>query len=152
MRCLYCTCNESRVIDSRYIDDDTRIKRRRECISCGQRFTTYEVAETFEIIVIKKDKSRQPFNREKILKGLLRGCEKRPVSLAQMEEIISQLELHFYRNNKNEVESSEIGNFILERLRGIDEVSYIRFASVYKHFDDIESFLYEIKNISSRTE
>ncbi len=148
MRCNFCTCIQSKVIDSRSLDDDRRIRRRRECLNCGARFTTYEVIENNELYVIKKDESRQPFNRKKIFNGLLRACEKRPVSVTQMEEIIDNVEQALYTENNNEAASSKIGDLVLEYLKRVDEISYIRFASVYKQFEDIDSFLEEIKRLT----
>ena len=132
------------MIDSRPTDEGARIRRRRECLRCKNRFTTYEVMERLPIVVIKKDRSRQPFDRNKLLGGLLRACEKRPVSLEALESIVDQIECSFQNSMEREVESSAIGSAALEKLRAVDEVAYVRFASVYREFCDVESFLREL--------
>ena len=141
MRCPVCRHTESRVIDSRPTPDRTSIRRRRECVSCGRHFTTYETIEYAPLMVIKKDGSRQPFDREKILCGLMNACKKRPVTRAQMEGVIYAIESSLMSQIEQEVPSSVIGEMVLEQLKDVDEVAYIRFASVYQEFSDIQSFL-----------
>ena len=141
MRCPVCRHTESRVIDSRPTPDGTSIRRRRECVSCGRRFTTDETIEYAPLMVIKKDGSRQPFDREKILCGLMNACKKRPVTRAQMEGVIYAIESSLMSQIEQEVPSSVIGEMVLEQLKDVDEVAYIRFASVYQEFSDIQSFL-----------
>ena len=141
MKCPVCRHTESRVIDSRPTPDGTSIRRRRECVSCGRRFTTYETIEYAPLMVIKKDGSRQPFDREKILCGLMNACKKRPVTRAQMEGVIYAIESSLMSQIEQEVPSSVIGEMVLEQLKDVDEVAYIRFASVYQEFSDIQSFL-----------
>ena len=136
MRCPFCGYEESKVIDSRPTDENERIRRRRECIQCGKRFTTYETIEDVPIIVIKKDRSREVFDRNKVLKGMLRACEKRPVTSADLENAISEIETTLQSATDREVMSVRIGELIMEKLREIDEVAYVRFASVYKAFED----------------
>lgn len=147
MRCPFCGCEESKVIDSRPTDENERIRRRRECIDCGKRFTTYETIEDVPIIVIKKDKSREVFDRNKVLKGMLRACEKRPVTVSELETAISQIEATLQSATDREVTSVRIGELIMEKLREIDEVAYVRFASVYKAFDSASSFVEEISKL-----
>lgn len=147
MKCPFCGCDESRVIDSRPTDENERIRRRRECIECGKRFTTYEIIEDVPIIVIKKDKSREVFDRTKILKGMLRACEKRPVTSTELEAAISEIEATLQSATDREVTSVRIGELIMEKLRDIDEVAYVRFASVYKAFDSASSFIEEISKL-----
>ena len=141
MKCPYCYHPESKVIDSRPADDGQRIRRRRECIQCAKRFTTYESVETQPLIIIKRDKSRQVFDRNKLLSGMLRACEKRPVSLQTLETAIDEIESQLQNSFEREVTSVEIGEMALEKLRYIDEIAYVRFASVYRDFKDIESFM-----------
>lgn len=147
MRCPFCSYEESKVIDSRPTDENERIRRRRECIQCGKRFTTYETIEDVPIIVIKKDRSREVFDRTKVLKGMLRACEKRPVNSAELETAISQIEATLQSATDREVTSVRIGELIMEKLREIDEVAYVRFASVYKAFDSASSFIEEISRL-----
>lgn len=144
MRCPFCGFEESKVIDSRPTDEGERIRRRRECLKCEKRFTTYEMIESLPIMVIKKDKSRQPFDREKLFNGIMRACEKRPVSIETVEMAIDDIELQIQNSLDREVPSDKIGELVMEKLRGIDEVAYIRFASVYRDFKDINSFLKEL--------
>lgn len=152
MKCPYCSFDESKVIDSRPTDEGERIRRRRECLRCGKRFTTYEVIETVPVVVIKKDKSREPFDRNKLLNGLLRACEKRPVPLATLEELVDEIEAMLQNSLDREVPSSRIGSYAMDKLRDIDEVAYVRFASVYRRFKDIDSFLDELSRIKSGRE
>ena len=147
MKCPYCFYQESKVVDSRPTDDGERIRRRRERLSCLKRFTTYEVIETTPLMVVKKDRSREQFNRNKILNGLLRACEKRPVSLGTLEGIVDDIELALQNSLEREVRSEQIGEMVMDRLKGVDEVAYVRFASVYRQFKDINSFMDELKNI-----
>ncbi len=140
MKCPFCGFGESKVIDSRPTDENERIRRRRECLQCGKRFTTYEVIEDVPIIVIKKDKSREVFDRNKILKGMLRACEKRSVNISELESAISEIEATLQSAVDREVTSASIGELIMDKLKSIDEVAYVRFASVYKEFDSAEAF------------
>ena len=147
MKCPYCGFVESKVIDSRPTDDSNSIRRRRECLKCQKRFTTYEKLESISLMVIKKDQSRQQYNREKVLKGIITACEKRPISLAQMEQIADDIESELYQNMTREVESGVIGEKVMERLKNLDEVAYVRFASVYKRFDDLHTFMAELQGL-----
>lgn len=147
MKCPFCGYTESKVIDSRPTDENERIRRRRECIQCSKRFTTYEVIEDVPIIVIKKDKSREAFDRNKILKGMLRACEKRRVTAAELDEKIDEIESSLQSSVDREVTSARIGELIMEKLKEIDEVAYVRFASVYKEFDSAESFRDELAKL-----
>ena len=149
MKCPYCGYVESKVIDSRPTDESERIRRRRECIKCGRRFTTYEVIETTPLIVIKKDKSREEFDSGKVLGGMVRACEKRPVPLDVLEEAVRDIEMTLRNSLEKEVPSYKIGELAMEKLRGIDEVAYVRFASVYRQFKDIDSFMKELHNLLS---
>ena len=147
MRCPFCGYEESKVIDSRPTDENERIRRRRECIQCGKRFTTYETIENVPIIVVKKDRSREVFDRNKIMEGMLRACKKRPITTQQLDEAISQIESTLQSATDREVSSVRIGELIMEKLREIDEVAYVRFASVYKAFDSASSFIEEISKL-----
>lgn len=147
MKCPFCGYDESKVIDSRPTDENERIRRRRECIKCGKRFTTYEIIEDVPIIVVKKDKSREVFDRTKLLKGMLRACEKRPVTVGELETAINEIEASLQATIDREVTSVRIGELIMEKLRAIDEVAYVRFASVYKEFDSVDSFRQEIAKL-----
>ena len=147
MKCPFCGCVESRVIDSRPTDEGERIRRRRECLECGKRFTTYEVIETVPIVVIKKDKSRETFDRSKLLNGLLRACEKRPVSMDTLERIVDEIENLLQNSLDREVSSQRIGTYAMEKLKNVDEVASVRFASVYRQFKDINSFMEELSKI-----
>lgn len=153
MKCPYCSFLESKVIDSRPADEGERIRRRRECLKCGKRFTTYENIESVPIVVIKKDKSRETFDRNKLLTGLLRACEKRPVTLDMLEVIVDEIEALLQNSLDREVSSQRIGTFAMEKLKNVDEVAYVRFASVYRQFKDINSFMEELSTIiNSRKE
>ena len=143
MKCPYCSYEESKVIDSRPTDEGERIRRRRECLKCGKRFTTYEIIETVPVIVIKKDGSREAFDRDKLLRGLLRACEKRPVPLNLLEEAVDDIQNTLQNTLDREVSSSRIGEYAMEKLKSIDEVAYVRFASVYRQFKDINTFMEE---------
>ncbi|MGE4284236.1 MAG: transcriptional regulator NrdR [Clostridia bacterium] len=147
MRCLFCDYQESKVIDSRPTDEGLSIRRRRECLQCGKRFTTYEKVENIPIMVIKKDKSREPFSGDKLMSGLLRACEKRPVSLENLEKIVNEIEGSIYNSLEREVTSHQIGEMVMQRLKGLDEVAYVRFASVYRQFKDINTFLDELNKL-----
>ena len=147
MKCPYCSFEESKVIDSRPTDEGERIRRRRECLNCQKRFTTYEIIESLPIIVIKKDKSREPFNREKVLNGIMRACEKRPVSLDTIEKIVDDIEVSISNSLDREVSTRKIGELIMDKLKNVDEVAYVRFASVYRQFKDINTFMEELNNL-----
>ena len=147
MKCPFCFYEESKVIDSRPTNEGERIRRRRECLKCGKRFTTYEIIETVPVIVIKRDKSRQVFDRSKILSGLLRACEKRPVSIETLEKIVDEMEFTLQNSPDREVPSERIGELAMEKLKDIDEVAYVRFASVYRQFQDIQTFMDELKSM-----
>ena len=149
MKCIYCGYPESKVIDSRSGEDGTTIRRRRECLKCAKRFTTYEKVESVPLIVIKKDGSRQPFRREKIIDGLVRACEKRPVSLKQIEDLTNEIEGKFYNSFEREIPSEKIGEMVMEKLKSLDEVAYVRFASVYRQFKDVNTFIKEIEKLIS---
>ena len=147
MKCMYCGFMESKVIDSRSTDEGTTIRRRRECLNCGKRFTTYEKIEYLPIVVIKKDKTRQPFDREKVLNGLIRACEKRPVSMDTMEKLVDNIETALHNSMEREVSSTKIGEMVMQQLCELDEVAYVRFASVYKQFKDLETFREELARL-----
>ena len=147
MKCPFCSCEDSKVIDSRPTDEGERIRRRRECVSCGKRFTTYEVIESLPVIVVKKDHSREVFDRSKLLRGMLRACEKRPVSLEQLERAVNSIELSLQNSFDSEVSSDVIGEMAMDKLRELDEVAYVRFASVYRQFKDINTFMEELAKI-----
>ncbi|MBQ8203582.1 MAG: transcriptional regulator NrdR [Clostridia bacterium] len=150
MKCPFCGYEESKVIDSRPTDEGEKIRRRRECLKCEKRFTTYEMIESLPIIVVKKDKSRQQFNRDKLLNGMMRACEKRPVSIETVEHAIDDIELVIQNSLDREVTSERIGELVMEKLKGIDEVAYVRFASVYRQFQDIDTFMDELSKLLSK--
>lgn len=147
MKCPFCGFIESRVIDSRPAEEGSRIRRRRECLECQKRFTTYEIIESLPIVVVKKDKSREPFDRQKLLNGLLRACEKRPVSLERLERAVDDIETQIQNSLEREVPTTKIGEYVMEQLMHIDDVAYIRFASVYRQFKDIQSFHEAIRKL-----
>ncbi len=147
MKCPFCGYTESRVIDSRPTDEGERIRRRRECLKCGKRFTTYEVIENVPIVVIKKDKSRETFDRSKLLNGMIRACANRPVSVDTLEHIVDEIETLLQNSLDREVSSQRIGTYAMEKLKTVDEVAYVRFASVYRQFKDIDSFMEELSKI-----
>ncbi len=149
MRCPYCGHAEDKVIDSRPSEEGAAIRRRRECLSCCSRFTTYEKIENLPLLVIKKDGSRQPFDRDKLISGIIKACEKRPVSTAQVEELASRIEIQIQNALKREISSQEIGEMVMAELKDLDEVAYVRFASVYRQFHDVNSFLEELNDIMS---
>ena len=152
MRCPNCGHLEDRVIDSRSTKEGRAIRRRRECIGCGKRFTTYEYVENASVVVVKRDGKREPFSREKIVAGISRACEKRPISLNQIEEIVERIEGEIQRRAPGEIPSLEIGERVMEELQGLDEVAYVRFASVYRHFKDVNEFLDEIQGLVQEDE
>lgn len=147
MKCPYCGYSQSKVVDSRPTDEGSAIRRRRECLDCEQRFTTYEKIEELPLIVIKKDGRREIFKREKILKGLIKACEKRPISLETLDKIVNNIETELKNTMEREITSKQIGEMVMESLKGVDEVAYVRFASVYREFKDINIFMEEIKKI-----
>ena len=147
MRCPTCQYNGTKVVDSRPVDDNKAIRRRRECEECGFRFTTFEKVEETPLIVIKKDGSREEFSREKVLRGLIRACEKRPVELEQLENIVFSIEKELRRMGNAEVRSEDVGEIVMDKLAEVDEVAYVRFASVYRQFKDINVFIDELKEI-----
>ena len=148
MKCRYCSSTESKVVDSRPTEDGTSIRRRRECINCGKRFTTYEKIEEIPIMVIKKDGTREPFDSEKILSGVRKACEKRPVSTADMELLVDNVVREVFNSLEQEVKSEAIGEMVMSRLKDLDEVAYVRFASVYRQFKDINTFMKRAEDIA----
>ncbi|KAF0824428.1 transcriptional regulator NrdR [Cytobacillus firmus] len=147
MRCPSCQNNNTRVLDSRPVDDSRSIRRRRECEKCGYRFTTFEKVEEIPLIVVKKEGTREEFSREKILRGLIKACEKRPVALKDLEDITFEVEKELRSNGVSEIKSDEIGEMVMDRLANVDEVAYVRFASVYRQFKDINVFIDELKEL-----
>ena len=147
MKCPFCGYEESKVIDSRPTDEGEKIRRRRECISCAKRFTTYEIIESVPIGVVKKDKSRQAFDRVKLFNGMLRACEKRPVSIEQLDKVVSEIEADLQNSLDREVTSVHIGELVMDKLKELDEVAYVRFASVYRQFKDINTFMDELAKL-----
>lgn len=150
MKCPYCGAIDSKVIDSRPADDSSRIRRRRECLACAKRFTTYEVVETVALMVIKKDKSREAFDRDKLLNGLMRASYKRPVSYQMLEDIVNNIEQNLLSGYEREVSSVRIGELAMEELKNIDEVAYVRFASVYRQFGDVNTFMDELRDLLNK--
>ena len=149
LKCIYCNCTESRVIDSRQTDDNSAIRRRRECEGCGRRFTTYEKIDTVPLMVIKKDKSRQPFDSAKLRAGIIKSCEKRPVSLAEIDKLVREIEMKAYNSYDQEITSQALGEMVMDGLKKMDEVAYVRFASVYRQFKDIQTFMDELNKLLS---
>lgn len=147
MKCPYCSFRESKVIDSRPADEGSSIRRRRECLACGKRFTTYETVETLPLVVIKRDGSRQTFDRRKVLDGMLRACEKRPVPLAELERLAAEIEQTLQNSLDREIRTEAVGEQVMEKLKELDEVAYVRFASVYRQFKDINSFMEELSKL-----
>lgn len=147
MKCPFCGVEDSKVIDSRSTEEGVAIRRRRECLNCSKRFTTYEKVENVPIMVIKKDKTRQPFDRTKMLNGLKRACEKRPISMGEIENIVYEVETSIYNSLEREISTAEIGEMLIEKLRQLDQVAFVRFASVYRDFQDVETFRHEIDKI-----
>ena len=146
MKCIYCNCSESRVVDSRPTEDGA-IRRRRECEGCGRRFTTYEKIEMLPVLVIKKDKRREPFDASKVRSGIIKACEKRPVPLGEIEKLVSRVEMSVCSQPEQEVTSEKIGLLVMDGLKTLDEVAYIRFASVYRQFKDVQSFMAELQQL-----
>ncbi len=147
MRCLYCNCTENKVIDSRSSDDDKAIRRRRECLGCGRRFTTYETIEITPILVVKSDGNRQSFDVSKIKRGIIKACEKRPVPIEKIDELAEEIAKRVYNSMEQEISSKEIGEMVMEGLKELDEVAYVRYASVYRSFKDISSFMSELQKM-----
>ena len=147
MKCPFCGHPESKVIDSRPADENASIRRRRECLSCARRFTTYETVESLPMVVIKKDGSRQSFDRSKVLRGMIRACEKRPVSFDELERITDEIEQELQNSMEREIRTADIGEKVMERLRSVDQVAYVRFASVYRQFKDIDTFMAELNKL-----
>jgi len=147
MKCIYCGCIDSKVVDSRQNEDGTSIRRRRECISCGKRFTTYETVENTPILVVKKDGSRQPFDIAKVKTGIMKACEKRPISMASIDRLVSDIQRKILNSLDQEVSSTTIGDLVMEGLKEIDEVAYVRYASVHRQFKDINTLLDEIESL-----
>ena len=150
MKCPFCKKPDSRVIDSRAADDGATIRRRRECSECGRRFTTYEVVEKLPLMVVKRDNRREPFNRDKLLTGIIRSCDKRDISMEQITNFVAEIERDIRNRTEPEVPSEKIGEIVMERLKDFDEVAYIRFASVYRKFDDITNFIEELETLRAR--
>ena len=152
MRCMYCSCTESKVIDSRSADDDTTIRRRRECMGCGRRFTTYETIEIAPILVVKSDGNRQAFDVGKVKRGIIKSCEKRPVPLEKIDALVDEIAKRVYNSMEQEISSKAIGEMVMEGLKGLDEVAYVRYASVYRSFKDISSFMSELQKMMEKKE
>lgn len=150
MRCMYCNCVESKVIDSRSTDDDRTIRRRRECMGCGRRFTTYETIEVSPILVVKSDGNRQAFDIGKVKRGIIKACEKRPVPLEKIDLLAEDISKRVYNSMEQEISSKEIGEMVMEGLKELDEVSYVRYASVYRSFKDISSFMSELQKMMEK--
>jgi len=147
MRCPFCGYSESKVVDSRPAEEGATIRRRRECLSCAKRFTTYEAMERLPLIVVKKDGSRQTFDKQKLINGLLKACEKRPITVADLQAIANEIELELQNSLEREIKTTEIGEMVMERLKILDEVAYVRFASVYRQFKDINTFMLELNKL-----
>ena len=145
MRCMYCGHIDSKVVDSRSTDDGTAIRRRRECLNCGKRFTTYEKVEAIPLVVVKKDMNREPYDRTKIEAGIFRSCHKRPISVDQIRKLADEVENEIFKREDKEIPSSVIGEILMEKLRKLDPVAYVRFASVYREFKDVNTFMDELK-------
>lgn len=152
MRCMYCNCTESKVIDSRSADDDRTIRRRRECMGCGRRFTTYETIEVSPILVVKSDGNRQAFDKGKIKRGIIKACEKRPVPLEKIDELTEEIAKLVYNSMEQEISSKQIGEMVMDGLKELDEVAYVRYASVYRSFKDISSFMEELQKMMEKKE
>ena len=152
MKCPYCGFKESKVVDSRPADEGSSIRRRRECLSCGKRFTTYETVESMPMVVIKRDGSRQTFDRRKLVNGMLRACEKRPVALAQLEKIGEEIEQELQNSLEREISTERVGELVMDKLKSVDEVAYVRFASVYRQFKDINTFMRELNKLLNEDE
>lgn len=152
MRCPYCGKDGTRVIDSRPVEENNSIRRRRICDECGRRFTTYETIERIPIAVIKKDNNREPYDRSKIEGGIMRACHKRPVSVGQIKKMVDEIEAEIFDRGEREIPSSEIGEMVMKRMNDLDPVAYVRFASVYREFKDVETFMEELKKVLARGE
>ena len=150
MKCPYCGYKEDKVVDSRATAEESAIRRRRECLKCGKRFTTYEYIEEVSMMVIKKDGRREPFDRKKVLSGIIKACEKRPISMEKMEDIVTQIERAIQKKSDREVSSPRIGELVMEKLKVMDDVAYVRFASVYRQFKDVGQFMLELKDILNK--
>lgn len=150
MKCPYCNYGESKVVDSRPTDEGGSIRRRRECLACQKRFTTYETIENMPLFVVKKDGSRQLFDKTKILNGLFRACEKRKVPLAKLEAVADEIEQYLQNSAEREVQTTKIGEMIMQKLKELDQVAYVRFVSVYRSFEDVESFLAELNSLKDK--
>ena len=150
MRCMFCNCTESKVIDSRSADDDRTIRRRRECIGCGRRFTTYETIEVAPILVVKSDGNRQAFDKGKVKRGIIKACEKRPVTIESIEALTEEISKKIYNSMEQEISSKAIGEMVMEGLKALDEVAYVRYASVYRQFKDIPSFMSELQRMMEK--
>ena len=147
MKCPYCGYSESKVVDSRPTEEETAIRRRRECEKCAKRFTTYEKIEEVPLVIIKKDGSREVYQRGKLINGFLKACEKRPVSLKQIEEVVDEIEKELYNSLDKEIDSKKIGEMVMKRLKQLDDVAYVRFASVYRQFKDLNTFMEELNKL-----
>lgn len=147
MKCPYCSDDNTRVIDSRPADDNTAIRRRRQCDVCGKRFTTYEKVEAIPLMVIKKDRTREPYDREKLMQGIIRSCHKRPVSMDRIENCINEIESEIYNMESREIDSVTIGSIVMDKIKDLDGVAYVRFASVYREFKDVNTFMDELKKL-----
>ena len=151
MKCPFCKQPDSRVVDSRAADDGTTIRRRRECPECGRRFTTYEAVEKMPLMVVKRDNRREPFSRDKLMTGIIRSCDKRDISMEQITNFVAEIERDIRNRTEPEVPSEKLGEIVMERLKDFDEVAYIRFASVYRKFDDITNFIEELETLRAHT-
>ena len=149
MKCMFCGCIESKVVDSRPTEEGNAIRRRRECLNCNKRFTTYEKIDSLPLLVIKKDGSREPFDIEKIKKGIIKSCEKRPVAMEKIDTLAAEVEKKAFNSLKKEIESSDIGEMVMDELKDLDPVAYVRFASVYRQFTDINTFMVELTKLIS---
>ena len=147
MKCPYCGFKESKVVDSRPAEEGNSIRRRRECLSCSKRFTTYETVESLPMVVVKRDGSRQTFDRRKLVNGMLRACEKCPVSVAQLEKLGEEIEQELQNSLEREISTEHVGELVMDKLKGVDEVAYVRFASVYRQFKDINTFMRELNKL-----
>jgi transcriptional repressor NrdR len=147
MKCPYCSYQDSKVLESRTNEESNRIRRRRECLSCKKRFTTYEIVETVPLMILKKDNTVEAFDRNKVLNGIIRACQKRPVSVEKMEQIVTEIEQQLLNSLEREVPSTTIGELVMEKLKQTDEVAYVRFASVYRQFSDVDSFMAELNEL-----
>ena len=152
MKCMYCGCEDSKVIDSRSADEGRTIRRRRECIGCGRRFTTYETIEDTPVLVIKASGNRQAFDAQKIKNGVIKACEKRPVPMAKIDELVENVSKQVYNSMEQEISSKQIGEMVMEGLQKLDEVAYVRYASVYRSFKDISSFMAELQKMMEKKE